>query len=51
MFQIHFWDQSQVTIVWNTKETVDIKTSESKKKYVAIKFFQFDGDRHIAQGY
>ena len=24
MFQIHFWDQSHVTIVWNTRETGDI---------------------------
>ena len=26
LFQIHFWDQSHVTIVWNTRETGDINT-------------------------
>ena len=24
LFQVHFWDQSHVTIVWNTRETGDI---------------------------
>ena len=24
LFQIHFWDQSHITIVWNTRETGDI---------------------------
>ena len=24
LFHIHFWDQSNVTIVWNTRETGDI---------------------------
>ena len=28
LFQIHFWDQSHVTMVWNTGETgeIDIKS-------------------------
>ena len=29
LFQIHFWDQSHVTIVWNTRETGDIVFSIS----------------------
>ena len=29
LFQIHFWDQSHITMVWNTGETgeIDIKSS------------------------
>ena len=31
LFQFYLWDQSQVTIVWNTRETGDINDKNLKK--------------------
>ena len=37
LFQIHFWDQSHVTIVWNTRETGDM----NKGKHCVLVFLGF----------
>ena len=31
LFQLHFWDQSHVILVWNTKETGDINDKSLKE--------------------
>ena len=35
LFQIHFWDQSHVNIVWNTRETGDIYSVNGPIGYCA----------------
>ena len=50
MFKIHFWDQSHVTIVWDTRETGDIHESQNRGiPFAAFWVFEFP-NRNIEAG-
>ena len=36
MFHLHLWDQSHVTLVWNTRETGDMYGQSSVKSDVLV---------------